>query len=242
MVADYDSAFGHYRIEDEIYNGRLARVLYGGNKLVAQSGLARDDNAELLFDYNERFRELVRGVNPKRVLVLGGGVLTLPVALNREFTDLHIDVVERDGLLIELAEKYFGYLPNDRMTIYIGDGVSYLADTEATYDLIIMDVFDEARIPPAFLTPAFMRHAYRHTSRHGLVAINCIASLQGRNSTTLRTLRTAVHTTFPVVELFCAARDVSEWMSENYLVIGHDGSHELSPYLLRPPVKLPTRW
>lgn len=238
MVADYDSDFGHYRIEDEIYNGRPARILYGGNKLVAQSGMARDANDELIFDYNQRFRELVQGMRPQRVLVLGGGVLTLPTALNREFPEMQIDVVERDELLVTLAEAYFGYTPNPHLTVYIGDGVEYLDNATAVYDLIIMDVFDHAAIPPAFQTPVFMRSLRRHVGKRGVVAINCIASQRGLNATTLRTIYSLMRPVFPVAQIFSAARNPSEWMSENYLVVGQDGSWDPPAYLLRPPIQL----
>lgn len=238
MVADFDSEFGHYRVEDEIYNGRPARILYGGNKLVAQSGMARDTDDELLFDYNQRFREIVQGMRPQRVLVLGGGVLTLPIALLREFPEMLIDVVERDELLITLAEKYFGYTPNARMTIYIGDGVQYLEDTTTIYDLIIMDVFDHAAIPPAFQTPVFVRAMRRHVGKRGVVAINCIASQRGLNAATLHKLYGLVQPVFPIGQIFSAARNPSEWMSENYLVVGQDGSWDLPAFLLRSPVKL----
>jgi spermidine synthase len=238
MVADFDSEFGHYRIEDEIYNGRPARILYGGNKLVAQSGVARDQNDELIFDYNQRFRELAQGMRPSRVLVLGGGVLTLPTVLIREFPEMQLDVVERDGLLLTLAEQYFDYTPNARMTVYIGDGVQYLEDIKASYDLIIMDVFDHAAIPPAFQTPVFMRNLQRHLHRRGVVAINCIASQRGINAATLRTLHALVQPVFPVGQIFPAARMPSEWMSENYLVVGQDGSWDIPAYLLRESVKL----
>lgn len=239
MVADFDSEFGHYRVEDEIYNGRPARILYDGNKLVAQSGMARDTNDELIFDYNQRFRELVQGMRPQRVLVLGGGVLTLPTALIREFPEMQIDVVERDELLVTLAEKYFGHTPNTHMTIYIGDGVQYLEDSSARYDLIIIDVFDHAAIPPAFQTPEFMRSIRRHVGPRGVVAINCIASKRGLNAAILRELYGLVQPNFPVGQIFAAARNPSEWMSENYLVIGQDGSWDIPAYLLRAPVELP---
>lgn len=238
MVMDFDSEFGHYHVEDEIYNGRPARILYGGNKLVAQSGMARDTNDELIFDYNQRFRELIQGMLPKRVLVLGGGVLTLPTALIREFPEMHIDVVERDELLVTLAAAYFGYTPNAHMTIYIGDGVGYLLDTKATYDLIIMDVFDHAAIPTAFQTPAFMRSMRKHIDKRGVVAINCIAAQRGLRAATLHKLYGLVQPVFPVSQIFSAARNPSEWMSENYLVVGQDGTWDIPAYLLREPVKL----
>lgn len=237
-VAEFYTKFSHYLIEDEIYNGRPARVLYGGNRLVAQSGMARDDKAELLFDYNQRFREIVRGVKPKRLLQLGGGAFTLPTALMKEHKDLKLDVVEIDSELPDISREYFGLRPSRHLTIYVKDGNQYVAETEHVYDMIIMDVFEDAAIPETFRTAAFVRNLRMHSAQRGVVAVNVIASLQGASSNVLRTLYLRLQEVFPKVQIFPAARDYSLWMSQNYVLVAHDGSWDLAPFMLRHPVPL----
>lgn len=238
-IAEVDTKFSHYLIEDEIYNGRPARVLYGGNRLVAQSGMPRDDDIEPLFDYNQRFREIVKGIQPKRLLQLGGGAFTLPSVLLKEHKSMQLDVVEVDSELPDIARQYFNLKPCRQLTIYVKDGNQYVAETENIYDMIIMDVFEDAAIPATFRTAAFMRNMRLHTSKRGIVAINVIASLQGLNSNVLRILHARLRAVFPTVEIFPAARDYSLYMSQNYVLVAHDGSWDLAPFMMRQSVPLP---
>jgi spermidine synthase len=238
-IAEVDTKFSHYLIEDEIYNGRPARVLYGGDQLVAQSGMPRDDDIEPLFDYNQRFREIVKGVQPKRLLQLGGGAFTLPSALLKEHKGMQLDVVEVDSELPDIARKYFGLKPCRQLTIYVKDGNQYVAETEHTYDMIIMDVFEDATIPATFRTAAFVRNMRLHTTKRGVIAINVIASLQGLSSNVLRILHARLREAFPAVQIFPAARDYSLYMSQNYVLVAHDGSWDLEPLMMRQSVPLP---
>lgn len=238
-IAEVDTKFSHYLIEDEIYNGRPARVLYGGDRLVAQSGMPRDNDIEPLFDYNQRFREIVRGVQPKRLLQLGGGAFTLPSVLLKEHKGMQLDVVEIDSELPDIARQYFGLKPCRQLTIYVKDGNQYVAETEHTYDVIIMDVFEDAAIPATFRTAAFVRNMRLHTAKQGIVAINVIASLQGVSSNVLRILHARLRDVFPVVQIFPAARSYSEYMSQNYVLVAHDGSWNLESFVMRQAVPLP---
>src|ERR1700752_3186245 len=77
-----ETPYGHYTVVDTTYSNRPARVLYSGREFrTAQSGIALDDQDEMLFDYNQRFLELARGLEPKRALLIGGGAFTLPKRL-----------------------------------------------------------------------------------------------------------------------------------------------------------------
>lgn len=240
MIAEFDTAFSHYQIDDVMYSGRPARVLYSDTvKMVAQSGTPRDGSITPLFDYNQRFREIVRGTKPKRVLILGGGVFTLPSVLIREDRRLRLDVVELDGELVAIAEQYFGYKANRRMGIYVGDGSKYIVETDQQYDMIIIDAFSDSEIPQSFQTDAFVRQLALRCNKHGIVAINVIASLQGLGSLVLRRLYDLLRVAFPKVQIFPASRDYSLWMSQNYIMVAQDGSWDVSPFLVRSSVSLP---
>src|ERR1700760_605289 len=98
-----DTIYGHYQVVDTLYDGRPARVLYSGDRQAAQSGIAKDASPSLLFDYNQRVFELLTSVLPKRVLLIGGAVCTLPKALLAALPDVQIDVIEPDSGLTKLA-------------------------------------------------------------------------------------------------------------------------------------------
>lgn len=81
IIYNGTSKLSHYRIIDRVYNDRPSRLLLSGDKGAPQSGLALDDQTELLFDYNQRLFEVALSLEPKSVLVIGGGAFTLPRAL-----------------------------------------------------------------------------------------------------------------------------------------------------------------
>ena len=110
VLKQLDSQFGNFTVEELIYDGRKARVLFSGPLHAAQSGLALDGNPRLLFDYNQRFLELSLELRPKNILVLGGGTLTLPNALIKYLPKAQVTTVEINPELITLARKYLAIM------------------------------------------------------------------------------------------------------------------------------------
>jgi hypothetical protein len=162
VVYEGDTEYGHYQVADTVYAGRPARVLYSGNNDAAQSGIAKDNDETLLFDYNQRFLEIFRGVRPSNILILGGGAFTLPIALMKEFPNLIIDVVELDPDLLDIAEKYFEFTPSSNVRVHISDGRRYLDNHQQKYDMIVVDVFSHDAIPDAFQSSDFITSVAQH--------------------------------------------------------------------------------
>lgn len=166
--------YGTYRVIDMDYDGRPARMLYGEDSS-PQSGMAKDDNPELLFDYNQRFLEIMMSRPPRRALVIGGGVLMLPIAAWKLFPELTIDTVEIDKLQIQLARDYFDLPSDPRLNVYIADGLDFAKSTKATYDMIMVDAFNGYKVP-AHLVDAAAAHQYKKSlAKNGIVAVNFIS-------------------------------------------------------------------
>lgn len=170
-----ESQFGKYKIIDTRYNGRPARVLYGSHGS-PQSGAARDDSPELLFDYNQRFLELMMSRRPKRVLIIGGGAFMLPIAAFHRFPAMHLDVVEIDPLLVTLAKDFFELPDDKRLTVHVGDGVAFIASSKEKYDMIIIDAFSGYDIPHHLLEQEAVTHYKQRLRKNGVIAINFISS------------------------------------------------------------------
>lgn len=176
------SEYGTYRIVDTTYNNRPSRLLYGTDNS-PQSGIALDDDPELLFDYNQRFLEMIMSHHPRKILVIGGGAGTLPAAAYRLFSNLTIDAIEIDGLLVELAFKYFDLPRSPRLRPIVDDAHRYLNKTNDRYDMIIIDAFSGYTVPPHLLQLSAIIQYQDHLSNYGTVAINFIAEYkQGRPS------------------------------------------------------------
>lgn len=239
VLYEAESQYGHYTVVDMTYGGRPARVLYSGNHQAAQSGVARDDRPDLLFDYNERFLELVRGLRPQRVLLIGAGACTLPVALQAEFPNIHLTIVEIDAELLKIAEAFFDFAPGPRTAVHIVDGRKFLAQDGQQYDLIILDVFSNAAVPLPFQTVEAAREYASHLRPGGVLAMNIIASYYGERSRTLRRQVACLQASFSNLQLFPAGHEPSLWLPQNFVLTAHGDGRDLRRHLRYSPVRLP---
>ena len=238
VVFDGNTDQNHYRVVDTIYSGRPARVLYSGDYHAAQSGVAKDDGDDLLFDYNQRFLELVRGLNLKSALLIGGGAFTLPKAISDEFPALALDVVEVDRGLLDIARDHFGFEPSEHVRVLIDDGYHFLQNNTHKYDLIMIDAFIHAEIPQELQTieaANLLRHAL---NPEGVVGINTIASYHGVRSTVLRRQIAALQTTFTKLELYPASRSQSLWIPQNFILTAQNAARPLENYLRYQPIRI----
>ena len=62
-----------------------------------------------------------------RVLVIGLGGGSLPLFIHDYFLQCIIDVVEIDPVMLEVAARWFDFLPEDRLKVHIADGLAYVA-------------------------------------------------------------------------------------------------------------------
>jgi len=221
VVYSGQSNYGKYQVVDMVYDGRPARVLYG-DKNSPQSGVARDDSPELLFDYNQRFLEMIMSQRPKRLLVIGGGAFMLPIAAFHRFPDMTIDVVEIDELLVNISRDYFDLPSSSRLNVHIEDGVEFLARTRTRYDMIIIDVFSGYTIPYHFLEMHALTQYRRHLIRRGVVAINFISEYKPRRPRLAHELVTSFQDVFPYLSLYQADPHYYRGEDQNMLLAASD--------------------
>ncbi len=213
------TAIDRYQVIDMVYEGRKARVLFSGDKTAAFSGMPLDGEHTLLFDYIQRFFELVSYIRPKRLLMIGGGVYTLPMALIHALPDVTLDVVEIDPGLDAIAEGFFGLTQHERLHIIHADGRDYLQETAQTYDLIIVDAFTDLRIPKSLASLDTAHLINQRLSSNGIVAINIISSFKGRNAHTIEHFHELYSSVFKYTSIYPADTDVSPWMSQNFILV-----------------------
>ncbi len=218
VIKRLDNSFGSFSVEELKYEGRSARVLFSGPQHAAQSGIPLDDNPRLLFDYNQLLLELAVDLDPKRVLVLGGGTLTLPMALVTYLPNAHVDVVEQNADLIQLAEEYFSYRPNPRLMIHVADATTALKQFKDRFDLIITDIFDNFTIPMPFRTVGFASSLKQLMNPHGVVATNCIAATSGYAAQPLRQITAAYSKAIGPVRALKADKDYAYWTPQNLII------------------------
>lgn len=203
-LAKRTTKFGSYAIVDQTYNGRPARILYAGHA-TPQSGMARDDEPELLFDYIQRLYEIVLSMKPERVLIIGGGAFVLPRAIIERTDVAHVDVVEIDDGLPAIAQEFFDLPADDpRLSIYAMDGLAFLATSSERYDLIVIDAFSEYDIPENLMNESAAKMFANHLTDDGVLAMNYIGYVRGFRSRETRRLAMNFQTQLPYVTLFPA--------------------------------------
>ncbi|MDB5170034.1 MAG: Spermine synthase [Candidatus Saccharibacteria bacterium] len=232
-----DTDLEHYQVVERVYEGRPARVLFSGPRRAAQSGIGLDDDPDLLFDYNQRLLEVANGVYPQRILVIGGGAFTLPMALTAALPEAIVDVVELDPGLRAIAAEHFGLTESERLDISFGDGREFVEQSNQLYDLIVLDVFSELSIPRQFLTIEFVRKLHARLQPGGTVAMNIIASYQGINAGLIKSQVAAYQSLFDRLDIFPAAYGLTSWLPQNLLLVAQKNADRvLDEYLRFAPI------
>lgn len=220
-----ESTFGRYKVVDMSYNGRPARVLFG-NRATPQSGVAKDNEPDLLFHYNQRFLEMMMSKRPKRVLVIGGGAFMLPIAAFNQFPDLSIDVVEIDPLLVDISKDFFDLPDDTRLSIHIGDGAEFVRTTKKRYDMIIIDAFSGFTIPHHLIESSTIQAYEKRLKRHGVIAINFISEYKSGQFKLAHELIDTFSQTFSHISLYQADAAYPKGEDQNLLLVAsHAATH-----------------
>lgn len=121
---------------------------------------------------------LIRGFDTplRRVLCVGLGVAALPKFFLKHFPATKVDVVEICPSVIAVCQHHFKLdIGHPNLTIYEGCGAEYVQQTEYTYDLILVDGFDEdARVGPLD-SHAFYKDALKRLNADGVLVTNILA-------------------------------------------------------------------
>lgn len=131
---------------------------------------------------------------PRRVLLIGLGAASITKFLYRNFPLARLTVVEIEPRVVAAAKQFFK-LPEDpkRLNIVIGDGAKFVAETDKTYDLILVDGFDEDARPGELDTLPFYQMCRARLNNNGIMAVNLLGRSRGY-AISLQRLRDAFDT------------------------------------------------
>lgn len=103
------------------------------------------------------------------ILILGLGTGTYATMCQEYFPRATVEGVEIDEKIADLAQEYFA-LP-DTVTVHVADGRTYLA-TEKTYDVIMVDAYQDITIPFQMSTIEFFTAVKEHLKEDGVMVVN----------------------------------------------------------------------
>lgn len=110
--------------------------------------------------------------NPQAVLVLGVGGGDIVKFICKHFPQCHVDGVDINSLMFEIAEKYF-YLPkSDHLHLHVCDALEFLKKGTRTYDMIFVDLFLGLDFPPCIYQQEFFQLCRSRLNDKGMLAMN----------------------------------------------------------------------
>jgi spermidine synthase len=155
---------------------------FGSDWIQGAMRIARPWNLEL--DYTKEMMAglLLREARqfPRTVLLIGLGAASLTKFLYRHYPLAKLTVVEIEPAVVAAARQFFK-LPDDplRLNIVIADGVEYVASSNKTWDLILVDGFDADARAGALDTEPFYLAARARLSNRGIMAVNLLGRSRG---------------------------------------------------------------
>jgi predicted membrane-bound spermidine synthase len=196
QVINIDTPTSHYQIFDGVYKGQLVRVLTMGPG-GSQSGVFVNGSNELVFDYTRQMAELtMQAPKNQRILLLGGGAFTIPNYLATQLPSAHIDVVEIDPKLTDIAKQYFNYRDHPNVRIISQDARAFLNVNQQQYDIILVDAYSDTSIPFAVATVEYADRLRQSLTSDGVVIVNIIGAKNQACLPLLNSLHTSYASAF----------------------------------------------
>lgn len=218
---DIDTQYSRILVFDlKNKDGEMVRVLKT-NPGGVQSHMLVDDPIKMLTSYG-KFYDLVEHFNPtfKKTLLLGGGGYSYPKHFLHKFEKATIDVVEIDPGMTEVAKKFFYLEENPRINIIHQDARIFLNKNSDRYDAIFKDTFNSYHaIPFQLATKEFIEKEYAALDEGGVIFVNIISSITGKNNKLLNLEYNTYRSVFPEVYLFKVEMERSDDSVQNNVLV-----------------------
>jgi spermidine synthase len=111
--------------------------------------------------------------NPDNALLLGlGGGSVVRILKNEWDLPVKITAVEHDPVIIEIAQKYFKVSQYEDTTIVQADAWDFVMGTQETYDMIVIDLFEDSNVPRKFHETEFLKRVEAILNPRGVLIYN----------------------------------------------------------------------
>lgn len=188
-MAEYRHTSAHNRIR-VVDAGGVRSLRFERNH---QSSMRLDDPFATDIEYIG-YLHLTRAVvpDPHRALVVGLGGGTFMKQLWRDCPQLAIDAVEIDAEVVAVARELFSLPDDERITVHVADGRTFLETTPSRYDIVVIDAFEDDVMPRHLTTEEFMFTARARMNPGAALAYNVIGTVSDTPGKSLLSLhRTA---------------------------------------------------
>ncbi|NOU01471.1 MAG: transferase [Gallionella sp.] len=138
-----------------------------------QSEMSIDDTDELVIPYTRVMMSFLLLVpTPKHVAMIGLGGGSVAKYCYRYLPDAQVTAVEISAEVIALRNEFA--IPKDdaRLSVLLGDGAVWVAETDSRPDVLIVDGFDADGLPAQLCSQAFYDDCYTALADNGILVVN----------------------------------------------------------------------
>ena len=180
-----------YAIEEILFHNKtehqeliiFKNPIYG--RMMALDGIVQTTEKDE-FIYHEMFAHMpiLRHLNPKKVLIVGGGDGGLLREVCKHQQIESITMVEIDEAVVELSKQHLpnhsqGAFSDPRLSLVISDGLDFIKNNKEKFDIILSDSTDPIGPGAALFAEQFYQGCHRSLSENGiLVTQNGVSFLQ----------------------------------------------------------------
>ena len=109
---------------------------------------------------------------PKRIAMIGLGGGSMAKWCYHHLLATDITVIEINPMVIALRDQFHIPADDHRFRVICGDGADYVASTEDSPQVLLVDGFDVHGQPPQLCSQAFYEDCYRALAPDGLMVVN----------------------------------------------------------------------
>ncbi len=146
------------------------------------SYVALNDPLHIEYEYERIYADVLKWKLKKdqdfKTLTIGGGGYTFPKYMEVYYPNSHIDVVEIDPEVTNIAYNYLGLPKDTKIRTYNEDGRWYVMNCKQKYDIIFTDAYNDLSIPYHLTTKEFMAQLKGIMNPGGILMSNIIDNFQ----------------------------------------------------------------
>ncbi len=228
---DYESRYFSLAVSDDVIDNRNVKMLVL-DRLV-HSAIDLNDPSFLHYPHEKIQGDFTRtaardaraaGRQP-RILIIGGGGYSFPrwVESQSDLADVHLDVVEIDPAVTEIAHDKLGLSRSTRINSIHMDGRQFVKSAPAaSYDLVIQDAVNDLSVPYHLMTAEYNVLIQRLLQSEGVYLLTVIDSMEyGRFLTSA--VRTVQHS-FEETQLLAPVETSSLSERSVFVIAGRSGA------------------
>jgi len=180
-LEDRRTAFQHLTVIED--TKRHERYLYSDDQRYMQGliSLRRPDNLGPAYLRSALLGLIFAPADPSSMLFVGLGAGSLPRYLSARYPRARLDAVEIDPEVPPIARRYFALPAARNLRVILREGREFIREQTGKYDLVLMDAYFGAEIPPHLATLEFMDELRRVLQPEGILVANLPAPALATN-------------------------------------------------------------